>query len=131
MSNTVDFKISGIDTARPPMIRKEPYIDVVFTLSEPANEFWCKNFNGLFNDAEYKASIDLKDCLFIKTWVRDMKKIPAQLEILKSKVTENNQIYNDRLIAIALSASNKNNNQIDEHGPQGQLNQIISQLDFD
>ena len=44
MKNINDLKITGIDNARPPRIRKEPYIDLVFTLSEKANKEWCHDF---------------------------------------------------------------------------------------
>ncbi len=130
MKNSEDLRIIGIDDTRPPIINKKPYIDLVFTLSEQASKQWCQNFNGLFSNSESKAKINLKDSTYIETWVKTMDKIPEHLEMLKTKVTECNELYNVHQIAMAQAATNKNKTLQEEQGPQGQLNNIIAQLDF-
>ena len=130
MKNTEDLKIIGIDKARPPMIRKEPYIDLVFELSEKANMQWCKDFNELFSATEDNVKINLEDCLYIETWVRTMDEIPKHFINLKTKVSQCNQIFKDRQKAITEAANNKNKTLAEEQGPQGQLNNIISKLNF-
>ncbi len=130
MKHMEDLKITGIDNNRPPIISKKPYIDLVFSLSEKAAEQWCKDFNASFKNDEHKAKISLENCIHIESWVKTMDKIPAHLEALKIKVAECNILFNDQQNAIAEAASNSGKKEEDLQGPQGQLNQIISKLDF-
>ncbi len=130
MMHLEDLKIIGMDSNRPPLIKNVPYIDLVFTLSEKASESWCKNFNALFSKDENKASINLKNSIYIESWVKTMDKIPGHLDMLKIKVNECNEIHKLEQKAIAEATSNKNKSSKEEQGPQGQLNKIISQLDF-
>jgi hypothetical protein len=126
-----DIKITGIDTARPPKIRKEPYIDLVFKLSEQANKSWCQDFNMMFEGSEFTVKIDSTKGLYIETWIREMGEIPEHLEMLKKKVAECNRIYNAREIANAQAAMLKNQTLMGEGGAQELLNNIIAGLKFD
>ena len=47
MEGISDIKIIGVDETRPPIIRKEPYIDIFFKLSHQAPSDWCSDFNSL------------------------------------------------------------------------------------
>ena len=47
MQNIMNIKIVGIDEKRPPLIRKEPYIDLFFQLSHKVPLDWCEDFNEL------------------------------------------------------------------------------------
>ena len=130
MKNIEDLKIVGIDSSRPPLIRKEPYIDLVFKLSDRASKEWCQTFNSLFPNIEYSVKIDLIDCLYIETWTRTMDEIPEHLKLLQEKVSECNQIYIDRQIELERVTNSQNSKINHADGPQGQLNDIIANLQF-
>lgn len=125
------LKIIGIDSKRPPMLRKEPYIDIVFELSEKTTKQWSEDFVSLFQNAEYKPKIDTDECLYIETWTRKMHEIPEHLEDLKAKIIECNQIAINRQAALDALALNNSNVDVGDEGPQGQLNAVIANLNFD
>jgi len=75
-----DIKIVGIDEKRPPKVRKEPYIDIFFKLSHSVPEDWCEDFNKLTSKLDPAIKIDKREGLFIDTYVRDMKHIPAHFD---------------------------------------------------
>ena len=131
MKNIRNLKIAGIDTARPPKVRAEPYIDLVFKLSDRVNKEWCQDFNMLFSKSEYTVKINAIDCLYIETWVRAMDEIPEHLNMLKEKVKECNQKYYDREIARTQALVDKNSEVTGGEGAQGLLNEIISKLNYD
>ena len=131
MKSISELKIAGIDAARMPQIRKEPYIDLVFKLSDRAPKDWCQDFNMLFTNAEYSVRVDMVDRMYIETWVRNMAEIPDHLEMLKEKVQQCNQNFHDREQARAQVALNGNSALLQEQGEQGLLNDIISKLNFD
>lgn len=131
MNDIRDLKITGIDSDRPPVVRKEPYIDLVFKLSDKAGREWCRDFNLLFERADYSVRIDIDEGLYIETWTRTMDEIPGHLEMLKAKVKECNQRCHERLLATAQAAKDKNSALAGEQGAQGRLNAIIAKLDFD
>ena len=131
MEGISDIKIVGVDERRPPIIRKEPYIDVYFKLSHQAPVDWCKAFNSLTSKLASAPKIKEKDGLFIETWVRNADEIIPLLELLKGKIVECTKLYIEEIEA----ASNKNNaanaSAMSETGEQGRLNQIIASLNFD
>ena len=131
MDNVKDFKIMGIDTTRPPRVRKEPYIDLVFKLSEKADKEWCQDFNALCTDVTYTVKVDMVEFLYIETWVKTMQEIPDHLKVLKIKVSECNQMYLDRVATRKQALLDGNSDIAGAEGPQGQLNEIISNLNFD
>jgi hypothetical protein len=130
MEGISDIKICGIDTTRPPRIRKEPYINLYFKLSHKAPVQWCDDFNHLVARRQYSARISPADGLFIETWVRLPEEIPPVLKGLKEAVRTCNERYIARIQAEARAAAEKGGEPGDE-GEQGRLNRIIAGLDFD
>jgi hypothetical protein len=125
-----DIKIIGIDEKRPPRIRKEPYIDIIFKLSHKAPLDWCRDFNDLLAKHPTSPKIREGEGLYIEGWVRKPDEVEPFLSLLKEKVTECSQRYVDRIEASARSAAADNANK-EESGEQGRLNQIIASLTFD
>ena len=131
MSDSKNLKIIGIDESRPPKVRKEPYIDLVFKLSGKAPKEWCQDFNALFKSSSYPVRIDVTEGLYIETWVKTMDEIPACLEKLKVKAAECNEITVKREEAYAQSLKDASEALKGEQGEQGRLNGIIAGLKFD
>ena len=132
MEGISDIKITGLDEMRPPVIRKEPYIDIYFALSHQAPEEWCVEFNSLLTDELGKPNIQEKDGLYIEAWVRKPEEIVALLDMLKAKVAECTRQYIERIESAVRDASADDVSVASEdEGEQGQLNRIIAGLDFD
>jgi hypothetical protein len=127
-----DIKIAGIDEKRPPVIRKEPYIDIFFKLSHQAPADWCKDFNALLSKHPTAPKIKEKEGLYIEGWVRTADEIEIFLEQLKEKIAECNRLYIER-IELSLHNSNDSNALLAQQGggEQGRLNRIIAALNFD
>jgi len=127
-----DIKITGIDEKRPPLIRKEPYIDIFFKLSHQAPSDWCKDFNALLSKHPTAPKIKEKEGIYIEAWVRTADEIEAFLDQLKEKVAECNRLYIER-IELSLRNSNEANTLLAQQGggEQGRLNRIIAALNFD
>lgn len=126
-----DLRIIGIDEKRPPKIRKEPYIDVVFKLSHQAPANWCNDFNALLAKHPSTPKIKEKEGLYIEAWVRKPDEVVAFLELLKAKITECSQQFIERIALSARNAGDANASLAHESGEQGRLNKIIAELDFD
>lgn len=131
MDGISDIKITGIDETRPPIIRKEPYIDIYFKLSHQVPVEWCKDFNALLSKHPTAPKIKEKEGVFIEAWVRSPDEIVALLDQLKQKVAECNRLYIER-VEISLRNSNDANALLTQQGggEQGRLNRIIAGLDF-
>ena len=132
MQGISDINIVGVDATRPPFIRKEPYIDIFFELSHQAPVDWCKDLNSLFaiNHTTSNASIDEKEGLFIKTWVRKPDEITSLFEQLKEEIAECTRQYIER-IQLSSQQSAGDTSEIKESSEQANLNKIISSLIFD
>lgn len=130
MEGISDIKITGMDEKRPPRIRKEPYIDLVFRLAHKAPADWCRDLVDHQSKAGLSVKIDTDECLFIETWVRTPDQIAAHLELLKKAVAECNARYIARIEARDRHRDGGNDQLAQEAGPQGQLNRIIAALDF-
>jgi len=130
MEGISDIRITGIDERRPPRIRKEPYIDLVFRLTHKAPTDWCKDFNDLLSKHEYAPKIDLTEDLYIETWVRNTDEISAHLQLLKDAVTRCTAQYIEKIQVREQSRSDDNTQLQKEEGAQGRLNRIIAALDF-
>jgi hypothetical protein len=126
-----DIRIIGIDEKRPPTIKKAPYIDLFFKLSHQAPEDWCNDFNTLLAKHPGKPRVKAKEGLFIDAWVRTPDDIVPFLEVLKSKITECNINYIERIEASIREAEKGNESIAEDTGEQGRLNKIIASLDFD
>jgi hypothetical protein len=126
-----DIRIVGIDSKRPPIIRKEPYIDVYFALSHKAPKNWCEDFNSLLAKQKFSATIRVDEGLYVETWVKSPDDIPANLELLKAKIAECNEQYIAK-IAYSKGLRDAENSALgQEQGEQGRLNTILAGLDFD
>jgi hypothetical protein len=130
MEGISDIRISGFDDNRPPLIRKEPYIDLFFKLTHKAPKEWCDDFNQLVSKKKYSAKITPDTGLFIEAWVRKPEEIQNVLEELKAAVDNCTEKYIANINAAISAASNTQSKPGDE-GEQGRLNKIIAALDFD
>jgi len=130
MEGISDIKIVGIDERRPPRIRKEPYIDVVFKLSHKAPADWCHEFNALLSKHPSTPKIKEQEGVYIEAWVRTPDEIVPLLAALKAKVAECTRQYIERIDQSARDASNVSKAAEGETGEQGRLNRIIASLDF-
>ncbi len=132
MEGISDIKIIGIDEKRPPVIRKEPYIDLFFKLAHQAPEDWCKDFNALMSKYPGSPKINVKVGLFIESWVKTPDEIEDFLAQLKVKVEQCSQEYIERIELATRNSQNENASLKDEEsGEQGRLNRIIASLNFD
>jgi hypothetical protein len=131
MEGISDIKIIGIDHTRPPMIRKEPYINLYFKLSHKAPEAWCVAFNYMVSKKKYTTKIESSEGLFIETWLRKPEEIEVVLEELKETVRVCTEEYIARLQAEMSAAAADGGNNISDEGEQGRLNRIIAGLKFD
>ena len=131
MNSFEEIRISGIDPARPPRIRKESYIDLHFSLSRQVPDDWCEDFNALGRRINPAAKIDKNTCLTIDTYVNDMERIPSQLAELKQAVGECNRQYIERLRQRELALAAENAMLQGEGGEQQRLNLIVAALEFD
>ncbi|PKM45240.1 MAG: hypothetical protein CVV05_07700 [Gammaproteobacteria bacterium HGW-Gammaproteobacteria-1] len=130
MEGISDIRIIGLDENRPPLIRKEPYIDLYFKLSHKAPAAWCNEFNNVASKQKYDTKIDDADGLYIRTWVRSPDEIAAHLKIMQALVRACTANYIDKINAARLSAGDKNTDLSKEGGEQGRLNRIVAELDF-
>jgi hypothetical protein len=126
-----DIRIIGIDKNRPPIIRKEPYIDLFFRLSHKAPQDWCEEFNKLVKDLVPQVKIDKTEGLFINAYVRNMDHIPAHLDRIKEKISACNKQYIENMRLKELAAAEKNASLVAAAGEQARLNAIIATLQFD
>ncbi|HKJ54228.1 MAG TPA: hypothetical protein VKB27_22225 [Gammaproteobacteria bacterium] len=126
-----EIKISGVDEARPPKIRKEAYIDLHFRLSRQVPEDWCEDFNVFGRRINPAAKIDKSSRLNIDTYVNDMDRIPLQLAELKEAVSECNKQYLEKLRQREAALIAENAALQGEGGEQQRLNLIVDGLEFD
>jgi hypothetical protein len=126
-----DLRIVGIDEKRPPLIRKEPYIDLYFKLSHQAPTDWCNDFNALMSKHPTSPKINNKEGLYIESWVRTLDEIVPFLKVLKDKVSDCNHEYIQRIELSTREAEGKASAAASkEGGEQSRLNKIIAGLDF-
>ena len=126
-----EIKITGIDANRPPRVRKEPYIDMFYQLSEDAPEEWCEDFTGYGRQLNPMAKIDKSTRGIIGTYVNDMNFIPAHFAQLKEAVANCNVQYLEKLEQREAAMAKDNANLKEQGGQQFKLNEIVASLDFD
>lgn len=131
MNAISEIKIIGIDSDRPPTIRKEAYIDLFFKLSHKSPQDWCEDLNKLGHQIEPGFKINKNEGCFIETWVRDMQLIPQHLEKIKKKIIQCNEQYEERIRLRNLALAEKNASLLGMDGQQNKLNQIVAALNFD
>jgi hypothetical protein len=125
-----DIKIVGIDERRPPMVRKEPYIDIFFKLSHQAPEEWCEDFNKLTSKSDPAIRIDKNKGLFIDTYVRGMNDIQAHLDKIQRKISVCNEQYIENIRQAELASAEKNSSLLGQGGEQAKLNTIVASLRY-
>jgi hypothetical protein len=126
-----DIKIIGIDEKRPPIIRNEPYIDLIFKLSHQAPADWCSDFNSMMAKQPGSPKIKQQEGLYIESWVKTPDLIVEHLEQLKSKVSQCSEMYIERIEQSARDNKSSDPSQVVESSPQGRLNKIIAELVYD
>ena len=131
MEGISDIKIVGIDPTRPPLIRKEPYIDLYFQLSHEVPKDWSDDFNDLTSKQGIPAKISGVERLFIETWVRSPDDVVERLEDLKRYVTECTESYIAKVQLRKSHQDGANSAQGEELGEQGRLNKIIAGLTYE
>ena len=132
MEGISDIKIIGFDDNRPPLIQKEPYIDLFFKLTHKAPKEWCDDFNQLAAKKKYSAKITPTKGLFIDAWVRKPEEIKGLLVELKKIIETCSEDYIDNINAAMRAASNaSSDSKKGDEGEQGRLNKIVAALDFE
>jgi len=130
MEGISDLNIIGIDESRPPVIRKEPYIDLYFKLSHQAPADWCRAFNDLLSQHPSSAKIKEKDGCFIECWVRTPDDITELFDVLKQTIAECIRQYIERIEHARQHANSADVGSLEEDSEQGRLNRIIASLDY-
>jgi hypothetical protein len=130
VNNISEIRIIGIDTDRPPRVRKESYIDLFFRLSTKVTPEWSDEFNALGRRLTPSPKIDKANHECIESYVKDMSLIAAHLADIKKIVSNCNQRYQDKLDEKARVLAATNASLQGQDGKQNQLNEIIAALDF-
>jgi hypothetical protein len=125
-----DIKIVSIDFERPPMIRKEAYIDLYFKLSGKAPMDWCEDFNILGRQIEPGVKIEKNDGLCVEAWVKDMNHIASHLEEIKQTILDCNEQYIEKARQKQLALLAANASEVGKDSDQFKLNEIIADLKF-
>lgn len=131
MEGISDIYIAGMDEKRPPLIRKEPYIDLHFRLVHKAPADWCQDFNDLLSKHDASPRIDTGEGLYIDTWVRTPDEIVDHLQLLKEAVVRCTEEYIARIRERERDRDDSNDQLQQVEGEQGRLNRIVSGLVFD
>lgn len=126
-----EIKIIGLDANRPPRIRKEPYIDMFYQLSEDAPEEWCDDFESYGRQLNPMAKIDKTTRIFINTYVNDMDVIPVHFAQLKEAVSNCNVQFVEKLQQRAAAQAKDDEKLQGQGGEQFKLNEIVASLEFD
>ncbi|MCW8876532.1 MAG: hypothetical protein OQK51_05675 [Kangiellaceae bacterium] len=130
MKEISDLKIIGIDESRPPVIRKEPYIELYFKLSHEAPKELLQEFNDQTSGSQYPIKIKPESSLFVETWVRTTDEIEPVFEYIKAAIHACIENYHARIKAqkdaVQAAASG-----IVLSDAQIKLNEIISKLKFE
>lgn len=130
MEGISDINIIGMDELRPPVIRKEPYIDLYFKLSHQAPADWCRDFNALLAQHPSAPKIKEKEGCFIESWVRSPDEIVELFDLLKQTIADCTQQYIERIENARHDTKSEGVTSSEEDSEQGRLNRIIASLDF-
>lgn len=124
------IKVIGFDETRPPLVRKENYIDLFFKLSVEPPADWCDDFNGLGHQIQPPAKINPQAKTIISTYVHDMQLLQKHLDKIKEKVSLCNENYVEKIRQKALALAAKQAETTGTNAKQNQLNEIVSRLIF-
>ena len=131
MDGISDIRIVQIDPKRPPLIRKEPYIDLFFELTHKVPKDWGEQFNGLAAKQQFTATIKVDEGLYIESWVRTADELPANLAFLQGLVADCSKRYIAKIVLRQGEQASENSALSEGVGEQGRLNAIVALLDFD
>ena len=131
MEGISDIKIEGIDEKRPPNAEHKLYIDLFFRLNHQAPNSWCEDFNSLMSSHPSKPKIKPNEGFYIQTYVRSAEEIAGHLEQLKKTVVTCTSQYIEKIERGKHQSNTGADKQVDENSPQGRLNKIIAELNFD
>ena len=131
MTDVNEIRIIGFDETRPPMVRKENYIDLYFALSRKPPEEWCDDFNRLARQLNPSPKIKSEIGEFVDSYVNDMGLIPAHFSEIKQLIVECNTQFLEktRLREIKLAEQNGKLQGIGDE--QKRLNEIVATLEFE
>lgn len=131
MSNFESIRILGMDESRPPLMRKESYIDLYFKLSHKVPVDWSDEFNSLGRQSKLSPKMDRgrDDC--IASYVNEMSQIPAQVESIKRIIVECNKKYLEKIRQKEEALAIIKAKQTGQNTDQLKLNAIIAALVFD
>ena len=129
MKNIRELKIIGVDESRPPMIRKEPYIELFFQLGHQAPKEWCQDFNRLMKDANYPVKIKPEEGLIVETWVRKTDEIEKIFDSIKLAISRCTKEYIENIESLSQS-SQENHTSGDVSTEQRNLNDVIAKLSY-
>jgi predicted DNA-binding helix-hairpin-helix protein len=131
MTDIKQIKIIGIDEERPPMLRKEGYIDLYFKLSVKAPEDWCDEYNKLGNRLTPRVKINPAVGLIIETYVHDVNQIQAHLDRIKEQIKACTTDCLEKVRQKQLALAAKSAAQLGVGSKQDELNVIIAGLNYD
>jgi hypothetical protein len=130
MQTINDIKIVSIDDERPPVIRKEAYIDLYFKLSGKAPMDWCEDFNALGRQITPGVKIEKNVGLCVEAWVKDMTQIAPHLEKIKQSILDCNEQYIEKARQKQAALLAANASAVGNDSEQFKLNEIIADLKF-
>ena len=130
MQTINDIKIVSIDDERPPVIRKEAYIDLYFKLSGKAPMDWCEDFNALGRQITPGVKIEKNVGLCVEAWVKDMNQIAPHLEKIKQSILDCNEQYIEKARQKQATLLAANASAVGNDSEQFKLNEIIADLKF-
>jgi hypothetical protein len=125
-----DIKIVSIDLERPPVVRKEAYIDLYFKLSVKPPEDWCEDFNALGRRMDPAVKIDKKDGLCVEAWVKNIDQIVPHLEKIKQGILDCNAQYIEKAQQKQLALLAAKTSAIGSNSEQFKLNEVVAGLVF-
>lgn len=131
MSNFENISMIGIDDSRPPLMRKETYIDLYFMLSQKAPVDWSDEFNILGRRSKLAPKMDKGRDNCIASYVNTMDQIPAQVESIKRIIVECNKVYLEKIRQKEEALAIIRAKQTGQNTEQLKLNAIVAALVFD
>ena len=91
MTTPDPLRIIALDPKRLPVIRKEPYIELYFELSEEAPQLWREDYNARLNKNLSRPRVEADDGKYIRTWVRKPAEIAPHLKLMQKTAEQSNQ----------------------------------------
>lgn len=129
MQSIRELKVSGIDESRPPVIRKEPYIELFFKINKQAPKDWCLHFNDVMKNSKYPVKIKPEEGAVVETWVRSVDEIEKSLKVIQHAFVRCSDEYIEKIESQSrINDSNVSGASISPE--QMHLNSVIAKLKF-